>query len=148
MPAWKREILERKRAKLAALGGGAALGAEAGEAEPAGPAAEKLVLAESLGPLRENPFMRLESERRLGARRGGSAGAAGPGVRPADIAGAVSPRAGRAHHPRGQHPHHRVGSRLPAGAQHRVRPGSEPQPGRRIRAAEVLVYEAPPLLAA
>ncbi|XP_021269818.1 taperin [Numida meleagris] len=63
-PAWKREILERKRAKLA--------GAAAGEMEPAaaaarGPAAaagERLVVAESLGPLRENPFMRLESERR------------------------------------------------------------------------------------
>ncbi|KAM9176597.1 LOW QUALITY PROTEIN: taperin [Mergus octosetaceus] len=65
-PAWKREILERKRAKLA--------GATGGEAEPpAGSAArgsaaaamgERLVVAESLGPLRENPFMRLESERR------------------------------------------------------------------------------------
>ncbi|XP_032056421.1 taperin [Aythya fuligula] len=66
-PAWKREILERKRAKLA--------GAAGGEAEPpAGQAArgsaaaaamgERLVVAESLGPLRENPFMRLESERR------------------------------------------------------------------------------------
>ncbi|XP_015734152.1 taperin isoform X2 [Coturnix japonica] len=62
-PAWKREILERKRAKLA--------GAAAGETEPAaavtrGPAGtgERLVVAESLGPLRENPFMRLENERR------------------------------------------------------------------------------------
>ncbi|KAM6316135.1 taperin [Podargus strigoides] len=53
-PAWKREILERKRAKLA--------GAAGGEPEPA--AGERLVVAESLGPLRENPFMRLESERR------------------------------------------------------------------------------------
>ncbi|KAK2535079.1 Tprn [Columba livia] len=53
-PAWKREILERKRAKLA--------GAAGGEPEP--PAGERLVVAESLGPLRENPFMRLESERR------------------------------------------------------------------------------------
>ncbi|XP_012510187.1 PREDICTED: taperin [Propithecus coquereli] len=58
LPAWKREVLERKRAKLAALGGGAA--------ERTG-AAEPCVLAESLGPLRENPFMRLESERRRGA---------------------------------------------------------------------------------
>nr|XP_047909367.1 taperin [Anser cygnoides] len=60
--------LTRKRAKLA--------GAAGGETEPpAGPAArgstaaaaamgERLVVAESLGPLRENPFMRLESERR------------------------------------------------------------------------------------
>ncbi|KAM6372379.1 taperin-like isoform 2-T2 [Pluvialis apricaria] len=53
-PAWKREILERKRAKLA--------GAAGGEPEP--PAGERLVVAESLGPLRENPFMRLENERR------------------------------------------------------------------------------------
>ncbi|OXB80669.1 UNVERIFIED_CONTAM: hypothetical protein H355_005598 [Colinus virginianus] len=62
-PAWKRQILERKRAKLA--------GAAAGEMEPAAPAAagERLVVAESLGPLRENPFMRLESERRR-LRRG------------------------------------------------------------------------------
>ncbi|XP_074747567.1 taperin isoform X1 [Strix uralensis] len=58
-PAWKREILERKRAKLAGAGGG---GGGGGEPEP--PAGERLVVAESLGPLRENPFMRLESERR------------------------------------------------------------------------------------
>ncbi|XP_064026920.1 taperin isoform X2 [Pogoniulus pusillus] len=60
-PAWKREILERKRAKLAGLAGG-------GEPEP--PAGERLVVAESLGPLRENPFMRLESERRRLLRQG------------------------------------------------------------------------------
>ncbi|XP_042642398.1 taperin [Tyto alba] len=53
-PAWKREILERKRAKLA--------GAAGGEPEP--PGGERLVVAESLGPLRENPFIRLEGERR------------------------------------------------------------------------------------
>ncbi|KAJ7426016.1 hypothetical protein WISP_19642 [Willisornis vidua] len=52
-PAWQRQILERKRAKLAGAGG-----------EPEAPAGERLVVAESLGPLRENPFMRLESERR------------------------------------------------------------------------------------
>lgn len=62
MPAWKREILERRRAKLAALSGG-----PGPEAVPEGQS-EKLVLAESLGPLSENPFMRLESERRRGAR--------------------------------------------------------------------------------
>ncbi|XP_021117281.1 taperin isoform X2 [Heterocephalus glaber] len=62
IPAWKREILERRRAKLAALGTGPAPAvAPEGSAEP-------LVVAESLGPLRENPFMRLESERRRGAR--------------------------------------------------------------------------------
>ncbi|KAI5253570.1 Taperin [Manis pentadactyla] len=140
LPAWKREILERKRAKLAALGGGAAPGADAGTgtgaAEPAGPADERLVLAESLGPLRDNPFMRLESERRRGARRGGGAGPAGarpvqqllelyrrvPGVRTirADNILIIESAPGFP----------------PAG------PG--PGPAARIRAAEVLVYEAPP----
>uniref|UniRef100_A0A3Q3AJY2 Taperin n=1 Tax=Kryptolebias marmoratus TaxID=37003 RepID=A0A3Q3AJY2_KRYMA len=49
MPAWKREILERRKAK----GGGSA---EDGR--------ESLVLQESLGPLEENPFIKLEKERR------------------------------------------------------------------------------------
>lgn len=62
MPAWKREILERRRAKLAALSGGPGSGAA-----PDGPN-ERLVVAESLGPLSQNPFMRLESERRRGTR--------------------------------------------------------------------------------
>ncbi|KAL1785824.1 taperin [Sigmodon hispidus] len=62
IPAWKREILERRRAKLAALSGGPGPGSS-----PEGQN-EKLVLAESLGPLSENPFMRLESERRRGAQ--------------------------------------------------------------------------------
>lgn len=67
-PAWQREILERKRAKLAGAGG-----------EPEPPAGERLVVAESLGPLRENPFMRLESERRrLRQGRPGPGGAARP----------------------------------------------------------------------
>ncbi|XP_043386047.1 taperin isoform X5 [Chelonia mydas] len=77
LPLWKREILERKRAKLAGppAGGGPEPGG-GGRAGPA-PPEERLVLADSLGPLRENPFMRLESERRRlrqglpgGARRG------------------------------------------------------------------------------
>ncbi|KAF6328296.1 taperin [Rhinolophus ferrumequinum] len=138
LPAWKREILERKRAKLAALGGGAAPGAGAGAAGPAEPAAERLVLADSLGPLRENPFMRLESERRRGARRGGGAGAAGarpvqqllelyrrvPGVRTirADNILIIESAPG-----------------FPPAA-----PGPAVGPAARIRAAEVLVYEAPP----
>ncbi|XP_068888218.1 taperin isoform X1 [Aphelocoma coerulescens] len=67
-PAWQREILERKRAKLAGAGG-----------EPEPPAGERLVVAESLGPLRENPFMRLESERRrLRQGRPGPGGAPRP----------------------------------------------------------------------
>ncbi|XP_050782297.1 taperin [Gopherus flavomarginatus] len=81
LPVWKREILERKRAKLAEPPAG-------GEPEPggggrAGPALpeERLVLADSLGPLRENPFMRLESERRRlrqGLPGGGRRGAGRP----------------------------------------------------------------------
>ncbi|XP_046949844.1 taperin [Lynx rufus] len=144
MPAWKREILERKRAKLAALGGGAGAGAEAGAAEPSGPAAERLVLAESLGPLRENPFMRLESERRRGARRGGGEGPAGarpvqqllelyrrvPGVRTIRADNILIIESAPGFQPAGPGPD----------------PGPDPSPGSaaRIRAAEVLVYEAPP----
>ncbi|XP_065274975.1 taperin [Emys orbicularis] len=81
LPVWKREILERKRAKLAGPPAG-------GEPEPGGggaagpaPQEERLVLADSLGPLRENPFMRLESERRRlrqGLPGGGRRGAGRP----------------------------------------------------------------------
>ncbi|XP_034871268.1 taperin isoform X1 [Mirounga leonina] len=140
LPAWKREILERKRAKLAALGGGAAPepGAEAGAAETSEPAAERLVLAESLGPLRENPFMRLESERRRGTRRGGGEGPAGarpvqhllelyrrvPGVRTIHADNILIIESAPGFPPAG--------------------PGPGPGPAARIRAAEVLVYEAPP----
>ncbi|XP_062447320.1 taperin [Rhea pennata] len=84
-PAWKREILERKRAKLAGAAGG-------GEPEPAAAAAvppgERLVVAESLGPLHENPFMRLESERRR-LRQGLPGGRPGRGSGPG--AGAARP---------------------------------------------------------
>ncbi|XP_032164819.1 taperin [Mustela erminea] len=140
LPAWKREILERKRAKLAALGGGAApeTGAEAGAAEPSGPAAERLVLADSLGPLRENPFMRLESERRRGTRGGGGEGPAGarpvqqlldlyhrvPGVRTIHADNILIIESAPGFPPAG--------------------PGPGAGPAARIRAAEVLVYEAPP----
>ncbi|XP_053863344.1 taperin [Malaclemys terrapin pileata] len=79
LPVWKREILERKRAKLAGPPAGGEPEPEPGGGGAAGPAPreERLVLADSLGPLRENPFMRLESERRRlrqglpgGGRRG------------------------------------------------------------------------------
>ncbi|XP_039200852.1 taperin [Crotalus tigris] len=70
-PAWKLALLERKRAKLAS-----GMGLERGRG-PAprldqGPDGREAgtVVAESLGPLRENPFMRLESERRRRRRRG------------------------------------------------------------------------------
>ncbi|XP_064146817.1 taperin [Loxodonta africana] len=141
LPAWKREILERKRAKLAALAGGAGpepepgagAGAAADPPAPAAPAAERLVLAESLGPLRENPFMRLESERRRG-RRAGAAGA-----RPASprlelcVPGLRTIRADNI----------LIIESAPGFA-----PAPAPAPPGRaaaeIRAAEVLVYEAAP----
>ncbi|XP_010858024.1 PREDICTED: taperin-like, partial [Bison bison bison] len=111
----------------------------------AGPATEPLVLAESLGPLRENPFMRLESERRHGARRGGGAGVAGPGARPAEqllelyccVPGVRTIRADNIliiESAPGFPP-------APAPAPN---PGLGPGGTARIRAAEVLVYEAPP----
>ncbi|XP_036117219.1 taperin [Molossus molossus] len=134
LPAWKREILERKRAKLAALSGGS--GADA--AGPAEPADERLVLADSLGPLRENPFMRLESERRRGARRGGGAGTVGarpvqqllelyrrvPGVRTIRADNILIIESAPGFPP--------AAADLAAGS------------AARIRAAEVLVYEAQP----
>ncbi|XP_032088826.1 taperin [Thamnophis elegans] len=70
-PAWKLALLERKRAKLAA---GMSQGRGRGSAPRPGQSSEAVeagsVVAESLGPLRENPFMRLESERRRRRRRG------------------------------------------------------------------------------
>ncbi|XP_061887551.1 taperin [Entelurus aequoreus] len=92
MPAWKREILERRKAKSGASAGAAedAGGASpnrvngeqtlngggpnrarnkdarpaAAEATSRSPDQESLVLHESLGPLEENPFIKLEKERR------------------------------------------------------------------------------------
>ncbi|XP_069330954.1 taperin [Eulemur rufifrons] len=117
LPAWKREVLERKRAKLAALGGGAAERAGAGADEPC-------VLAESLGPLRENPFMRLESERRRGA-----AGARPLLERCRRVPGVRTIRADNI---------------LIIEAAPGCPPPAPPAGAARIRAAEVLVYEAPP----
>ncbi|KAM8803500.1 taperin [Rhynchonycteris naso] len=137
LPAWKREILERKRAKLAALGGCAAPAAVAGATGPAETAVERLVLADSLGPLRENPFMRLESERRRGARRGGGAG--GPGARPVQqllelyrrVPGVRTIRADNI----------LIIESAPGFPP--ACPGPAAGPAAHIRAAEVLVYETP-----
>lgn len=84
LPSWQLEILERKRAKLAAQGAGPRPGpAERARAAPEG---ERMVLAESLGPLRDNPFMRLESERRRlrhgPPRTGRPSPGPGPAARP------------------------------------------------------------------
>ncbi|XP_067165443.1 taperin [Apteryx mantelli] len=84
-PAWKREILERKRAKLAGAAGGEPEPPAAAARGQAAPPGERLVVAESLGPLHENPFMRLESERRrlrqgLPGGRPGRGPGPGPGL--------------------------------------------------------------------
>ncbi|XP_058014977.1 taperin isoform X2 [Ahaetulla prasina] len=81
-PAWKLALLERKRAKLAAgMGlepgwGSAPRPGQGSDGREAG-----TVVAESLGPLRGNPFMRLESERRR-RRGGGSCEFPGPASTP------------------------------------------------------------------
>ncbi|XP_028664581.2 taperin [Erpetoichthys calabaricus] len=78
MPAWKREILERRRAKSGGAGPSGALstgdtcdspalpqpgtGHPPPDAEPT--EGEKLVLQESLGSIEDNPFIRLEKERK------------------------------------------------------------------------------------
>ncbi|XP_048193469.1 taperin [Perognathus longimembris pacificus] len=116
MPAWKREILERRRAKLAALGAGPGPGAASAGS------AERLVLADSLGPLRENPFIRLESERRRGARPAPpllELYRRVPGVRAIRADGIL------------------IIESAPGFA-----PAAPPAAG--LRAAEVVVYEAPP----
>ncbi|XP_008829456.2 taperin [Nannospalax galili] len=61
----ERAPIRRALCLLPGLGGAAGwVGARWPNGQPPG----RLVLAESLGPLRENPFMRLESERRRGAQ--------------------------------------------------------------------------------
>ncbi|KAM5145262.1 taperin [Mantella aurantiaca] len=69
MPAWKLEVLERKRQKMASGGGGGSLSSPRGKdmspsrhSRKGSP--ERLVLQDSLGPLHENPFIKLEHERR------------------------------------------------------------------------------------
>ncbi|XP_053551812.1 taperin isoform X2 [Bombina bombina] len=60
MPPWKREMMERKRAKMGAM---SAVSSRGKDSAPAAQE-EKLVLHDSLGPLHENPFIKLEKERR------------------------------------------------------------------------------------
>ncbi|XP_006863726.1 PREDICTED: taperin [Chrysochloris asiatica] len=137
LPAWKREILERKRAKLAALGGGAVPNSEpasgtAGAAESAAPAEERLVVAESLGPLRENPFMRLESERRRGRRVGMPGARAEPPLLELCVPGLRTIRADNI----------LIIESAPGFAPAPAPSGSAA--AAEIRAAEVLVYEAAP----
>ncbi|XP_063289119.1 taperin [Pelobates fuscus] len=68
MPAWKLEVLERKRAKMGSLPPAREGSPKRGRPQERGPT-ETLVLQDSLGPLHENPFIKLEKERR---RRWGS----------------------------------------------------------------------------
>ncbi|GCB72579.1 hypothetical protein scyTo_0006372 [Scyliorhinus torazame] len=79
MPAWKREILERRKAKLAAESRSwtpsraASHSNRAGEAERARAAGEAgpggAVLLESIAPIQENPFIQRERRRRRLAER-------------------------------------------------------------------------------
>lgn len=90
MPAWKRELLERRKAKGGSKSESEATGSEAkrpgaspatspvktkepahpngraseSEDDDGGGTPESLVLRESLGPLQENPFIKLEKERK------------------------------------------------------------------------------------
>ncbi|XP_072286377.1 taperin isoform X2 [Pyxicephalus adspersus] len=66
MPAWKLEVLERKRQKMASSGG-----TQSTRGKDMSPnrhsrkgSPERLVLQDSLGPLHENPFIKMENERR------------------------------------------------------------------------------------
>ncbi|XP_063792222.1 taperin [Pseudophryne corroboree] len=63
MPAWKLEVLERKRAKMASAAASRAGGKETSPSRRT-QSPERLVLQDSLGPLHDNPFIRLEKERR------------------------------------------------------------------------------------
>ncbi|XP_018422783.1 PREDICTED: taperin [Nanorana parkeri] len=66
MPAWKLEVLERKRQKMAS-----SAGVQSSRGKDVSPSRhsrkgspERLVLQDSLGPLNENPFIKLENELR------------------------------------------------------------------------------------
>ncbi|KAM8934778.1 taperin [Pelodytes ibericus] len=66
MPAWKLEVLERKRAKIASSTPAAR--SKERDSSPGrrrlAESGERLVLQDSLGPLHDNPFIKLEKERR------------------------------------------------------------------------------------
>ncbi|XP_053329830.1 taperin [Spea bombifrons] len=68
MPAWKLEVLERKRAKMGSLPPASRTPEQQDSPERKAGPEERLVLQESLGPLHENPFIKQEKERRR--RRG------------------------------------------------------------------------------
>ncbi|KAM9324267.1 taperin [Gastrophryne carolinensis] len=65
MPAWKLEVLERKRQKMAGSGSLSSRGKELSPSRSSRKGSpERLVLQDSLGPLHENPFIKQEKERR------------------------------------------------------------------------------------
>uniref|UniRef100_H3B0I1 Taperin n=1 Tax=Latimeria chalumnae TaxID=7897 RepID=H3B0I1_LATCH len=67
MPAWKRDILERRRAKMG-ISGVDPFGSGGNTSKET----ENLVLRESIGPIHENPFIKLEKERRRRKARNAS----------------------------------------------------------------------------
>ncbi|XP_040262013.1 taperin [Bufo bufo] len=68
IPAWKLEVLERKRAKMASAalsrGKDSSPNRKTRSLSRQGGSPERLVLQDSLGPLHENPFIKQEKERR------------------------------------------------------------------------------------
>ncbi|XP_073496623.1 taperin [Phyllobates terribilis] len=64
VPAWKLEVLERKRAKMAMSRGKESSPSRKTRSPSRAGSPERLVLQDSLGPLHENPFIKQEKERR------------------------------------------------------------------------------------
>ncbi|KAM4021040.1 taperin [Anomaloglossus baeobatrachus] len=64
VPAWKLEVLERKRAKMALSRGKESSPSRKPRSPSRAGSPERLVLQDSLGPLHENPFIKQEKERR------------------------------------------------------------------------------------
>ncbi|XP_073414367.1 taperin [Dendrobates tinctorius] len=64
VPAWKLEVLERKRAKMAMSRGKETSPSRKPRSPSRAGSPERLVLQDSLGPLHENPFIKQEKERR------------------------------------------------------------------------------------
>ncbi|XP_071981361.1 taperin [Engystomops pustulosus] len=85
MPAWKLEVLERKRAKMASApvsrGKELSPGRRSRSPSRQGSSPERLVLQDSLGPLHENPFIKQEKERRRHRRPQQSPGRAASPIR-------------------------------------------------------------------
>lgn len=118
VPAWKLEVLERKRAKMASAA--ASRGKDSSPSrQPRSPSRqsrspERLVLQDSLGPLHENPFIKQEKERR------------------------------RHHHHRRPHPQHPSSGRASSPIRHLLDMYSQVPGMRTIRAENIIIIESDP----